>query len=52
MKKLDFSQMSRVLGGVDHARCGAVQAMANAMARDGATDQQWDEWADLYHQYC
>jgi hypothetical protein len=53
MEKLDLYQMSNVLGGAqDDARCGAVQAAANAMARDGATDKQWEEWEKLYHQYC
>lgn len=51
MKTLTIEEMGNILGG-GAAECKAVQAMADAYARDGATDAQWDEWCGLYDKYC
>lgn len=47
MKKLEISEMEGVLGGMS-VDCKALQALADAYAKDGATDKQWNEWCDAY----
>ncbi|GJG28419.1 hypothetical protein PRRU23_21190 [Segatella bryantii] len=47
MKKLEISEMEGVFGGMS-VDCKALQALADAYAKDGATNRQWDEWCDAY----
>lgn len=47
MKKLGNSEIEGVLGGMS-VECMALQALADAYQRDGATDKQWDDWCDAY----
>lgn len=51
MKTLTIKEMENILGG-GAAECKAVQALADAYEKVGATSDQWDEWADLYDKYC
>ena len=51
MEKLQFLEMQKILGGFN-AGCKAVQALADVYERDGATDAEWDEWADLFDLLC
>lgn len=43
--------MEHVFGG-QKSECAAVQALADAYMRDGATNAQWDEWCELYYKHC
>lgn len=53
MKKLLKEEMLNVLGGQrDEYECGKVQALADAYARDGASDAEWNKWAHDYACYC
>lgn len=51
MRKLQLSEMEHVFGG-QKSECAAVQALADAYMRDGATNAQWDEWCELYYKHC
>jgi hypothetical protein len=52
MEKLSLKQLISIQGGRNEGLCGALQAQADAFARDGATDAQWDTWDDNYAKYC
>ena len=52
MKKLELSQLMCVLGGYRASECKAVQALAAELSEKMATDEEWDEWCELYDKYC
>ncbi|MCI1246456.1 MAG: hypothetical protein LKG14_03595 [Prevotella sp.] len=53
MKKLAKKEMEKVRGGQrNEYECGKVQALADAYARDGASEADWDKWARDYASFC
>ena len=51
MKTLTIKEMENILGG-GAAECKAIQALADAYKKDGATSDQWNDWLDFYDKYC
>ncbi len=52
MEKIYFSEAALVMGGYNETGCKAAQALADAYQRDGASNEQWDDWSKFYDENC
>ena len=52
MFKMNKAQMNKVNGGINTSTCRRHQEMANEDESKNWTNEQWDNWSELWHLNC